>query len=167
MACCKETVTSALADGKKTFYCRTLDGSIVDYRSADGKERLSRALAAGTAATFLSLTNVMTTQSDLAYCGLTTLSVCLNALEIDPLRQWRGPWRWFTEEQLECCVKLEIVKEAGITMDQFVCLGVCNGAVAEVLEYSGEDVRCAISKPLKEATDPAELAAPPSLNAFR
>ena len=91
MACCKETVTSVLADGKKTFYRRTLDGSIVDYRSADGKERLSRALAAGTAATFLSLTNVMTTQSDLAYCGLTTLSVCLNALEIDPLNQWRGP----------------------------------------------------------------------------
>ena len=34
------------------------------------------------------------TQEEPAYCGLSTLVMVLNALEVDPGRIWKGPWRW-------------------------------------------------------------------------
>ncbi|ELR22440.1 phytochelatin synthase [Acanthamoeba castellanii str. Neff] len=57
-----------------------------------------------------------------AYCGLGTLAMVLNALAIDPQRIWKGPWRWFSEELLDCCSPLEVVKKNGITISEFVCL---------------------------------------------
>lgn len=32
----------------------------------------------------------------------------LNALEIDPHRLWKGPWRWFSEDLLNCCKDLKV-----------------------------------------------------------
>jgi hypothetical protein len=71
----------------------------------------------------------------------------LNALSIDPGRQWKGVWRWFSESQLQvrappprhvlsrdvwqCCVDNDTVLRLGVTFDQFVCLGRCNGAVVD------------------------------------
>lgn len=58
-------------------------------------------------------------------------------------------WRWFSESQLQvrrclrlpqvsfvvytwqCCVDNDTVRRLGVTFDQFVCLGRCNGAVVE------------------------------------
>ena len=37
-----------------------------------------------------------------AFCGLGTLVMCLNALGVDPRREWKGPWRWYTESMLSC-----------------------------------------------------------------
>eukprot|EP00644_Phytophthora_capsici_P000450 jgi/Phyca11/560311/estExt2_Genewise1.C_PHYCAscaffold_40872 len=71
------------------------------------------------------------TQSEPAYCGLSTLTMCLNALQIDPGRLWKGPWRWFSEELFDCCTSLSVAKERGISMTEFVCLANCNGVVAE------------------------------------
>jgi len=34
--------------------------------------------------------------------------MALNALSIDPGRVWKGPWRWFSEEMLDCCTPLEV-----------------------------------------------------------
>jgi len=31
-----------------------------------------------------------------AVCGLSTLTMVLNALALDPNRQWKGPWRWYS-----------------------------------------------------------------------
>jgi hypothetical protein len=36
----------------------------------------------------------------------------LNALAIDPQRIWKGPWRWFSEELLDCCSPLEVLPTA-------------------------------------------------------
>lgn len=77
------------------------------------------------------------TQSEPAFCGLGTLTMALNALSIDPGRVWKGPWRWFSEEMLDCCTSLELVKKQGITLGQFVCLARCNGAQASV--FYGSD----------------------------
>jgi glutathione gamma-glutamylcysteinyltransferase len=52
----------------------------------------------------------------------------MNALAIDPKRAWKGPWRWFSEEMLDCCTPLEIVQKSGITLPEFICLARCNGA---------------------------------------
>jgi len=77
------------------------------------------------------------TQSEPAFCGLGTLTMALNALSIDPGRVWKGPWRWFSEEMLDCCTSLETVKKQGITLSQFVCLARCNGAQA-ILSYGDQ-----------------------------
>lgn len=37
-------------------------------------------------------------QDEPAYCGLGTLCMVLNALEIDPQRTWKGAWRWYSQE---------------------------------------------------------------------
>ena len=58
--------------------------------------------------------------------------MALNALSIDPGRVWKGPWRWFSEDLLDCCVQLGTAKESGIVMDDFACLARCNGAEVQI-----------------------------------
>ena len=72
------------------------------------------------------------TQANPAYCGLTSLAMTLNSLNVDPQRVWKGVWRWFDEELLDCCVPLHRVQKSGIALDEFACLAVCNGAMADV-----------------------------------
>jgi glutathione gamma-glutamylcysteinyltransferase len=50
----------------------------------------------------------------------------LNSLEVDPHRQWKGAWRWYSDELLECCAPAEQVKAKGITFNQFACLSKCH-----------------------------------------
>jgi glutathione gamma-glutamylcysteinyltransferase len=56
----------------------------------------------------------------------------LNALAIDPRRTWKGSWRWFHEQMLDCCRPLEDVKREGNTLPQAACLARCNGARVEM-----------------------------------
>lgn len=56
----------------------------------------------------------------------------LNSLAIDPRRPWKGPWRWFHEEMLDCCHPLSRVRREGVTLPQAACLARCNGAAVEV-----------------------------------
>ncbi|KAL9285061.1 hypothetical protein ACSQ67_024591 [Phaseolus vulgaris] len=77
---------------------------------------------------FFKLISYYQTQSEPAYCGLATLSVVLNALAIDPGRKWKGPWRWFDESMLDCCVPLTQIQLEGITFGRVACLARCNGA---------------------------------------
>lgn len=76
-----------------------------------------------------------------AYCALTTLTVVLNALSIDPGRGWKGPWRWYHEGMLDTCTPLAVVKQSGITLDRFVCLAEANGAASTLTraDASSED----------------------------
>jgi glutathione gamma-glutamylcysteinyltransferase len=66
-------------------------------------------------------------QSEPAFCGLGSLSMVLNALEIDPKRKWRGVWRWYSDDMLECCLPLEKVKEVGMTFQQLAATARGNG----------------------------------------
>lgn len=66
-----------------------------------------------------------TTQTEPAYCGLSTLVLVLNALRVDPNMNWKGPWRWYEERMLNCCLDLEDVKSQGITVSQSVAKRAC------------------------------------------
>ena len=55
----------------------------------------------------------------------------LNALAVDPRKLWKGNWRWYHEELLNCCVDLEEVKATGITLNVFSCLAQCQGLRVE------------------------------------
>ena len=120
----------------QTFYGRPLPQNLVDYRSTESKTRLCRGLQTGYAVPYLSLSSCFNIQAEPAYCGISTLAIILNALRVDPQRIWRTIWRWYTEELLECCRPLEHVKTYGITLEEFVCLANCNGAVATLVRPS-------------------------------
>ena len=80
---------------------------------------------------FFLLSSQFLTQSEPAYCGLASLCMVLNALQIDPLRLWKGVWRWYEESMLDCCRPLELVKKDGITLQEFGCLAKCNGLAVD------------------------------------
>ncbi|XP_042048484.1 glutathione gamma-glutamylcysteinyltransferase 1-like isoform X1 [Salvia splendens] len=103
----------------------------IDFASSEGKKLFTEAIHSGTMEGFFKLISYFQTQSEPAYCGLASLSMVLNALAIDPRRKWKGPWRWFDENMLDCCEPLEKVKNTGITFGKVVCLAHCAGAKVE------------------------------------
>jgi glutathione gamma-glutamylcysteinyltransferase len=117
----------------QSVYRRPLPDQFVSFSSSEGRQLFREALAAGTLEGFFPVAEQFHTQSDPAFCGLSSLVVALNALGVDPGRLWKGPWRWFGEELLDCCAPLEAVRESGVTLMQLGCLARCNGASAETL----------------------------------
>ena len=115
-----------------SFHRRALPDSAIEFSSPEGRAVFSEALAANGLNGYFPLAEQFHTQAEPAYCGLGSLVVALNALSIDPGRPWKGPWRWFSEELLDCCVPLEEVRKRGVTLDEFACLARCNGAEVEV-----------------------------------
>src|SRR5687768_10011214 len=123
-----------------SFYRRPLPERLIAFASPEGRAIFQEALAAGTMESFFALSEQFHTQAEPAYCGLGSLVVALNALGIDPGRLWKGPWRWFGEEMLDCCVPLEVVKTRGITLAQLTCLAGCNGAKAEMRRADADEI---------------------------
>lgn len=120
----------ASAPTVQSLYRRPLPRSQIPFASPQGRVLFREALEAGTLEGFFPLVEQFHTQSDPAFCGLGSLVMALNALGIDPGRLWRGPWRWFSEELLDCCAPLERVQITGISIEELTCLARCNGAHA-------------------------------------
>ncbi|KAJ2692116.1 hypothetical protein H4R19_006222, partial [Coemansia spiralis] len=97
------------------------------------KESLNEGYAEG----YFNLAGNFTVQSEPAYCGPSSLAMVLNALEVDPQRQWKGVWRWYSDELLESCRSESDIKASGITYDQFLCLA---SSHASAVAKRGEDV---------------------------
>ena len=74
----------------KTFYRRPLPLPSIEFSSQEGRTIFREALADGTAEGFFELSAHFTTQVEPSFCGLASLSMVLNALHIDPGRQWKG-----------------------------------------------------------------------------
>ena len=89
---------------------------------------------------YFKLASQFHTQADPTYCGLGSLVCGLNALEIDPQRRWKGAWRWFSEDLLDCCKSLEQVRLSGVTLDDVACLARCNDAKAEIFRPPDADI---------------------------
>jgi glutathione gamma-glutamylcysteinyltransferase len=146
----------------ESFYRRTLPSPCIAFSSPEGRQLFREALADGTMEGYFPLAEQFHTQAEPAFCGLGTLVVVLNALAIDPGRQWRGPWRWFGEEMLDCCRPLEVVRKEGLTVAQMVCLARCNGARVEVVHADeGElaTLRAEVITAVSQADEPYLVAA--------
>jgi glutathione gamma-glutamylcysteinyltransferase len=128
---------------ESTLYRRPLPADAIAFSSAEGKRIFSEALAAGGLDGYFPLAEQFHTQSEPAYCGLGSLVVALNALAIDPGRLWKGPWRWFAEDLLDCCVPLEEVRARGLDLDEVACLARCNGAAADLKRADSADLATA------------------------
>lgn len=123
----------------QTFYRRPLPSGAIAFSSQEGRALFAEALAQGGLDGYFQLAEQFHTQSDPAFCGLGSLVVALNALAIDPGRLWKGPWRWFAEDLLDCCIPLDQVRAHGLTLDELACLARCNGAEVEAHHSSLAD----------------------------
>eukprot|EP00794_Sanderia_malayensis_P017793 gene17793-19570_t len=110
----------------KQFYRRQLPDTCISFCSKEGQEIFKQAMMMGNMNCYFKLAAQFRTQDEPAFCGLSTLVMVLNALSIDPGKVWKGCWRWYHEDMLECCKPLDYVKQHGINLDQFVCLAYCN-----------------------------------------
>jgi glutathione gamma-glutamylcysteinyltransferase len=128
MAICEESVSATpTLPSERTFYMRPLPFALHTLDSEPGRRLFAEALLDATMASYFRLAQQFHTQSDPAFCGLGSLVCVLNALGIDPARPWKGPWRWFSEELLDCCKPLEEIRGLGLTLDEVACLARCNG----------------------------------------
>jgi hypothetical protein len=73
----------------RTVFRRPLNAPAIAFSSPAGRELFSRALARGTAEGFFPLIEQYSTQDEPAYCGLASLAMVLNALNVDPRRPWK------------------------------------------------------------------------------
>jgi glutathione gamma-glutamylcysteinyltransferase len=124
----------------ETLYRRPLPADAVTFSSREGRQLFAEALAAGGLDGYFPLAEQFHTQSDPSFCGLGSLVVALNALAIDPGRLWKGPWRWFAEDLLDCCVPLPEVRKRGLDIDELSCLARCNGAEVQLVRADAADM---------------------------
>ncbi|CAM9932974.1 unnamed protein product, partial [Discosporangium mesarthrocarpum] len=110
-----------------SFYRRRLPDVCTAFSSAEGRTIFREAMAEGNMEGYFQLAEQFRTQDDPAFCGLSTLTMVLNALAVDPGRTWKGPWRWYHETMLDCCAPLEVVRDKGIAFKTLMCLARCNG----------------------------------------
>jgi len=133
--------TTTLSVAKKpvsSFYQRKLPETCVAFASTEGKKIFKSALVHNGLKSFYNLIEQHHTQTEPAFCGVSTLVLVLNALAVDPGQNWKGPWRWYEESMLNCCVDMEEIKQSGITLQDFQCLAFCQGLSVE-LHYCDDD----------------------------
>ncbi|ESO10002.1 hypothetical protein HELRODRAFT_72755 [Helobdella robusta] len=140
------------AEQPVNFYKRELPKCCISFCSDDGKKIFQEAVVGPFMNCYFSLASQFRTQDEPAYCGLSTLVMVLNALEVDPNRVWKGPWRWYHENMLDCCVPLAIIEKKGITMDQFSCLAACNMLKTKVTRVDGNSSEETFRKLVKSVT---------------
>ncbi|GAA5906077.1 phytochelatin synthase family protein [Sporobolomyces salmoneus] len=116
----------------KTFYKRPLPDSCIAFNSPPGRQIFAQALSEGNLDSYFLLSQHFLTQNEPAYCALGTLAMILNALEMDPQRVWKGSWRFYDQDMLDCCRPLSDIAQVGLTLAEFACLANCNGLRARV-----------------------------------
>mmetsp|Transcript_29914 Transcript_29914/g.95638 ORF Transcript_29914/g.95638 Transcript_29914/m.95638 type:complete len:482 (-) Transcript_29914:54-1499(-) len=131
MAAQSPALLMAPALSPKTFHRRKLPAPAIEFSSKEGQRLFAQALATGTMGGFFRLIEQFHTQDEPAFCGLGTLTMVLNALNVDPGKTWKGPWRWFHEEMLDCCEPIDQIKQTGIIWPKWLCLARCNGAYVD------------------------------------
>jgi glutathione gamma-glutamylcysteinyltransferase len=152
--------SASVAPGMESFYRRPLPESCIALTSKGGRKLFESALRSKGLKVFFALVEQHSTQSEPAFCGLSTLLIALNTFAVDPRQTWKGPWRWYDESLLNCCMDLEEVKKSGITLPTFRCLAVCQGldvAISYADENTGsslQDFRQAVLKTCGESESP-------------
>lgn len=114
------------------FYRRPLAEDLIPFSSEQGRQLFLEAMESRSMESYWPLAENFQCQAHPAFCGLTTLTMVLNSLGIDPGRPWKGPWRWFTEEMLDCCKPMPEIVRSGLSLREFATLARCQDAHVEV-----------------------------------
>ena len=118
------------------LYRRPLPKGLIAFSSVEGRAVFQQALLQGNMANYFPLIEQFTTQAEPAFCGISSLVMVLNALEIDPGRVWKGPWRWFDENLTDCCDQIPQIKKVGVSFHQLTRLARCNGLKVDAYFHS-------------------------------
>ncbi|WP_338847785.1 phytochelatin synthase family protein [Massilia sp. W12] len=113
------------------FYKRALPAQQISFSSDSGRTLFQEALLAGGMRNFFPLIEQFHTQAEPSYCGISSLVMVLNALQVDPKRLWKGVWRWYSEEIADCCQQLQAIEKDGISLHGLAGMARCNGLAAE------------------------------------
>ncbi|KAL5032442.1 hypothetical protein BDV3_001010 [Batrachochytrium dendrobatidis] len=152
------TMPAASTDvSNPTFYKRALPVSCIALHTQQGKALFRESLDQDYMESYFILSMQFLTQSEPAFCGLSSLCMVLNALEMDPLRTWKGVWRWYDESMLDCCRSLKEIRETGISIAEFVCLAQCNGLTAHLHRPGGDSTYDNFLKQLKQACQSPDI----------
>jgi len=87
---------------ENSFHKRILPLSLIALNSPQGKIVFKEALEEGNMEAYFPLVEQFMTQSEPAYCAITSMAMVMNALNHDPQRIWKGVWRWVSDEMLHC-----------------------------------------------------------------
>jgi hypothetical protein len=129
------TTVPSMLDG--TFHRRELREPAISFSSSKGKQLFRECLNDDMLEGYYILAENYVTQAHPAFCGISSLTMALNALLLDPQRVWQGVWRWFDESMLDCCQPLDATRLYGITLDKMYCLARCKGADT-TLKYASD-----------------------------
>jgi glutathione gamma-glutamylcysteinyltransferase len=151
--------SALVSRGMRSFYRRPLPASCIALTSKEGRKLFESALRSKGLKVFFALIDQHSTQSEPAFCGLSTLLIALNTFAVDPRQTWKGPWRWYDENLLNCCMDLEEVRKSGITLPAFRCLAVCQGldvaiSYADDTGSSLQEFRTAVERACGESESP-------------
>ena len=119
-----------LPEPNYSYHRRIMPPSLIQLSSPKGRLMFQESLASGMGNSFFPLSEQFLSQSEPAYCGVTTLIMVLNAIGIDPNVRWKGGWRWYGSEEMildSCCINPERVNRVGILMEEFYGLARCQG----------------------------------------
>mmetsp|Transcript_27901 Transcript_27901/g.28185 ORF Transcript_27901/g.28185 Transcript_27901/m.28185 type:complete len:260 (+) Transcript_27901:198-977(+) len=130
--CC--FLIKSVNSSSETFHRRELKEPSVAFTSPVGRGLFKESMEQGCMECYFPLSEQFTTQSHPAFCGLSSLTMALNALLLDPNRVWKGVWRWFDDNVLgDCCIKQDVIQVKGITLEKLACLARCNGATCDAI----------------------------------
>ncbi|KAL3926213.1 MAG: hypothetical protein SGPRY_003401, partial [Prymnesium sp.] len=117
-----------------SFHKRELREPLWALSSQRGRATFSRGLRAGLHEAYFPLAEQFLTQASPPYCGLTTLAMVLNTLNLDPNER-------FDEEILinNCCQTEQEVKSHGISIEQFASIARCHGACVKIVRAANID----------------------------
>jgi glutathione gamma-glutamylcysteinyltransferase len=137
----------------QSFHGRALPPELPALPSPAGRALFQQALHNGDAEAFFAISAHFHTQGDPSWCAYGSLVTALNALDIDPGRVWKGPWRYFGEDLLDCCKPVEEAKQQGVNLAELACLAHCNGAegaprfaAEHPIDALREDLRAAVQQ---------------------
>lgn len=103
-----------------SYHGRSLPDHLKSLESLEGQELFRESYEKGHACNFFPLITNFASQSDVSMCGPASLAMVLNALKLDPMRIWRRPWRWWSDEMFACCDgSLEVMRRSGVTLEFF------------------------------------------------
>ncbi|RAW34818.1 hypothetical protein PC110_g8874 [Phytophthora cactorum] len=77
---------NVISKGQNSFHRRNLPQSCIAFSSPEGRQLFTEAINSNKnyMQIYFPLAEQFITQAEPAYCGLATLAMCLNALQIDP-----------------------------------------------------------------------------------
>lgn len=116
-----------------SFHKRPLPKELIALSSPEGRKLFREALDEGGMESYFPLAEQFITQSEPSFCSISTLAMVMNALNFDIKRVWKGPWRWVSEEMLQCESQsvcghsISRVMKNGLSFSEFESLARCHG----------------------------------------